>query len=86
MDKPTVPDVVPLFAAFYQMFPTWGVLHIVLDDGNVENHFIESCIAQAEETGDEVGALLGRTLLKMSKTQRLKLPFAVYKFVNPTLN
>jgi len=75
--KPTIPEVLDDFRAYYERNPAWGALHIVLDDVNVADHFVESCIEWAERDGDAEGARLGRILLRMSKTQRRKLPWAV---------
>ncbi len=79
--KPTIPQVVAAFAAYRTANPTWGALHIVLDDGNVRNDDVTFCVRSAEERGDADGARLGRLLLTMSKTQRLKLPGAVKAYL-----
>lgn len=71
--KPTIPEVVPLFLPYYRQHGAWGSLHVVLDDHNVEDHSVRYCIEWAEESGDTQGAELGRILLRMSKTQRGKL-------------
>lgn len=80
--KPSIPDVVERFAHYFEDDNgVWGSLHIVLDDGNVENHSVEYCIDYAEEKGDQEGAELGRILLQLSRTQRLKLPKKVDEFI-----
>lgn len=76
-NKPAVPDVVERFAGYYQANATWGSLHIVLEDGNVSDRSVEFCEQYAKESGDLEGAELAATLLRMSKTQRLKLSSAV---------
>lgn len=73
MNKPTVPEVLPLVWEFAKKNPVGGVLHIVLDDGNVADHDVEWCVERAYEEGDDAGARLGVILLKMSKTQRKKI-------------
>lgn len=78
-EKPSIPQVVARFAAYYGQHPTWGSLHIVLDDGNVRTGDVEFCIQWAEDNGDSEGAELGRILLSMSSTQRRKLPVAVHR-------
>jgi hypothetical protein len=92
MNRPTVPEVGPLVAAYYT-FPGCGVggcLHIVLDDGNIEDSNIHYCIecasdptfwvSQTHYSGhDEAGELLGRLLLLLSKTQRAKVCGWAYK-------
>ena len=75
--KPTIPEVVERFAAYFAANPAWGSLHVVLDDGNVADSSVQFCIEYAAERGDDEGAALGRVLLTMSKTQRSKLPAAV---------
>ena len=75
MSKPTVPQVQPIVDAFYAIDGNGvgGVLHIVLDDGNVHDDHVQFCIDRAETEGDARGAALGRVLLSMSRTQRRKL-------------
>lgn len=74
-DKPTVPDVLPLVRAYYAKpgNEAGGSLHIVLDDGNVDDDCVEFCEKYATENGDEDGVALARILRRMSKTQRNKL-------------
>ena len=71
-ERPKVPDVVERFKAYHLMHGhgAWGSLHVVLDDGNLADHNVEGCIDWARLQGDEEGELLGRILLRMSKTQR----------------
>jgi hypothetical protein len=71
--KPTIPEVRDRFVAYHKKHLAWGALHIVLDDGNVENKHVRFCIQSAESEGDTEGLELARILLRMSKTQRLKL-------------
>ncbi|MGK3981344.1 hypothetical protein WMF38_57635 [Sorangium sp. So ce118] len=73
--KPTVPDVLPLVRAYYAKpgNGAGGSLHVVLDDGNVDDDSLRLCEERAEERGDRDGAALAKALLRMSKTQRLKL-------------
>ena len=72
-EKPTIPDVLPLVLEYYQDNLAGGSLHIVLDDGNVDDEDVETCIKWARENNDERGEILGRVLLRMSRTQRRKL-------------
>lgn len=81
MNKPTIPEVLDLFIA-YKNKPEnicWGNLHIVLDDQNVADIFVDFCKNQALEKGDEDGVRLCNILLSMSKTQRLKISREVSK-------
>lgn len=71
--RPSIPEVVDRFRAYHDEHPTWGSLHIVLDDGNVDAHHVEFCVRWAEREGDIEGVVLGKILQRMSRTQRLKL-------------
>lgn len=71
--KPTIPSVRERFQRYHERFPSWGSLHIVLDDGNVADNHVQWSIDHAVDYQDEEGAALGRILLTMSKTQRRKL-------------
>jgi len=73
MIKPTVPEVKPLVENYYKVNPAGGNLHIVLDNKNVKNYHVEFCLQQAIKNNDIEGVKLAKILLKMSKTQRLKL-------------
>jgi len=75
-----IPDVLERFVSYYETTEhgEWGSLHIALADGNVTDDNIRSCIERADEWGDAEGKALGEILLKMSKTQRSKLPWAVF--------
>jgi hypothetical protein len=50
-----------------------GNLHIILDDGNIENNHIEYCLELSRQKNDLKGIELCELLLKISKTQRNKL-------------
>jgi hypothetical protein len=73
--KPTVPEALPFVRAVYSQTNGGAgcCLHIVLDDNNVDDHFVESCIKWADERGHELCAKTARMLRSMSKTQRWKL-------------
>jgi hypothetical protein len=73
--KPTVPDVLPLVRALYatEHGGCGGCLHLVLDDGNVADDNVRYCLGIATERGCAQCAELGALLLRMSKTQRLKV-------------
>lgn len=73
--KPTIPEVLPLLRE-YVATPGNGVggsLHIVLADGNVADHHVRFCLEQAKAKGDSKGVELAELLLRMSKTQRIRL-------------
>jgi hypothetical protein len=81
MARPTIPEVLPQFAAYYDRVG-WNSLHIVLDDGNVLDSHVQFCIGWAEENKDSEGKRLAELLLTMSRTQRAKLPHAVNVYLS----
>ncbi len=84
MDKPTIPEVIARFAAYYARPENraWGSLHLVLDDGNVMDQHVAFCQQIALERGDQDGAELAAILKQMSKSQRIRLPFKVYAWID----
>lgn len=68
------------FNEYFQEHITWGSLHIVLDDGNVEDSHVEFCRKYAIENGDEEGAYLAGVLAGLSQSQRLNLEKRVDKY------
>jgi len=73
MNKPTIPDVLPIARQYYATHPAGGSLHIYLSDGNTSDGNIAFCLKCATEERDEEGAVLAVLLLQMSQTQRTKL-------------
>lgn len=76
MDKGRIQDVrgwVPRFAAYLKREPSWGCLHVVLDDLNLEDSWVEWCREYAQSEGDAEAEELAAALLDMSRTQRAKL-------------
>lgn len=71
--KPSIREFVDRFNAYYKLNPTWGSLHIVLDDGNVRDDDVRFCRTYAIEHSDPEGSELANILLSMSKTQRRKI-------------
>ena len=49
-----------------------GNLHIVLDDGNTEDRWVESCVERSVKANDLHGYLMGKILQRMSEKQRDK--------------
>lgn len=72
-NKPTVPEVLPLVKEYYKDNPTGGCLHIVLDDGNIEDSHVKYCLEYSKEKNDLRAIKLSELLLQMSKTQRKKI-------------
>lgn len=70
---PVSQEVKDRFAIYHSKNPAWGHLHIVLDDCNVRDCHVADCQKQAARFGDREAFELCDELLKMSKTQRLRL-------------
>lgn len=71
--KPTVPEVLPLVQALYSRSSVGCCLHVVLDDGNVEDVFVRHCLEFARQEGCGECERLAGLLTQMSRTQRTKL-------------
>ena len=71
--KPTVPEVLPLVRAIYERHCAGCCLHIMTDDGNVEQDSAEFCLQWAIERGHEDCIAAARLLVQMSPTQRGKI-------------
>lgn len=73
--KLTIPDVIEKFRAYHQKpgNGAWGLLHVVLDDGNIKDCFVQGCIDDIKKyhPEDTEALELAEILLKLSKTQRL---------------
>lgn len=72
MSRPTLtPEIYERFRRYRENDHWgWGSLHIVLEDQNLADKHVRSCIEGAEANGDEEGAALARLLLTLTKTQR----------------
>jgi hypothetical protein len=77
----TTQEIVGLIQEYYSTDgnAAGGYLHIVLDDGNLEDDDIIFCIEQAKMAGDFNGVLLGYVLLLLNLSEREK---AYNKFWN----
>lgn len=62
-----------LCAGYYATNPCGGSLHIVLDDGNLENTHIDWCAGYAYGTGDMVGSRIASLMREMTMSQRRKV-------------
>jgi hypothetical protein len=80
MDKPIISDILPLVKEYRDKDGNGvgGNLHIVLDDGNINDSDIKFCLERAIETNDVDGIKLAEILLNMSKTQRSKISNLFY--------
>lgn len=79
--KPAIPEVLPLITRFAKVPENnvGGCLHIVFDDGNVDDSSVQSCLDYAIERSDSLAIEVAEVLLRMSKTQRLKLAGMFYR-------
>ena len=73
--KPTVPEVIPLVKAWYAKpgNACGGIFHVILDDGNHEQHWAAKALEEARASEDEDAIHLAALLAAMSPTQRRKL-------------
>jgi hypothetical protein len=71
--KPTVPEVMPLVRKLYERNAVGCCLHILLDDGNVEDGHARFCLLQALQQKHWDCIELATAVMQMSKTQRKKL-------------
>lgn len=58
------------FRAYHQEHPSWGVLHVALDDGNLDDDCVDTCVAFAREERDVEGLSLALILKGMNVGQR----------------
>lgn len=75
-DRPSVtPDLLARFRAYHERKgnSVWGSLHVVLDDLNTQDCFVQGCLDDARKNGDDEGAELATILLSLSRTQRAKI-------------
>lgn len=68
--RPTVDQFMDVARSYIEANPIGGALHIVVDDGNLEDSSVAFCIDFALKEGDGYGAALALLMLHMSKTQR----------------
>jgi len=78
-NKPVSDEDLARFSDYRDKEPTWGVMHIVLEDQNVTDADVQHCIKSAERDNDAEGLYLSKLLLGMSKSQRLNLKRRLYR-------
>lgn len=67
---------VQCFAELYYRLPkngSGGTLHVVLDDGNLEDVHVRDCMMDAIGEDDYLGYLIAHLLLQMPQWQRERL-------------
>lgn len=70
MNNPTIDSVLKKAREFYEYYPTGGNLHIVLDDGNIEEDHVRWCVDLANNEKDLAAADLGMDLLCLTANDR----------------
>ena len=70
--KLTLPEVLPIVRDYFAMpgNEVGGELHVVLEDGNTEDHFIVSTI---EDSEDRITRDVARLVLSLTRSQRRRL-------------
>jgi len=71
--RPTVPDVLPLVRKVYDQHGAGCCLHVVVDDGNWQQCFADSCLEWARENGHPDCIAAAEMLAQMTGTQRKKV-------------
>lgn len=76
---PTVDQALAVARAYYASGnPLGGNLHVVLDDGNIEDSHVEWCLERCLELNDKSGEELALLLLKMTPVQRQMVYERIY--------
>ena len=78
--------LVCLIEKYYESNPTGGYLHIVLDDSNYEDNFLQFCIEEAIAANDYWAEIIGRFLLEFSVEEReqiIERQWEIYQQVFP---
>ena len=71
--RPIVPEVLPLVRAIYAQHCAGCCLHILTDDGNVEDSDVAYCLQQARESKHADCIRAAELLMQMTHTQRRKI-------------
>ncbi len=70
MNRPSVFQVVRLVDAYYRANAVGGNLHIVLDDGNLQDSHIAFSRSEAIADDDPAGVFIADLLLQMTMAER----------------
>lgn len=83
--EPWADDFFKLLAEYYEAHPTGGSLHIVLDDGNTQNHCLDWCAGYACGCGDDMGNEIAKLMRLMRRSVRrwIVKNYARYRFGRP---
>ena len=77
-------ELVAQFAAYGRKpgNEAWGVLHIGMDDGNLDNGSCSYMLERASEEGDREACELATILCSLTTTQRRKLRVLTNRAIN----
>ena len=75
-------DIVKRIMRLYAHGTLGGNMHIVLDDGNIEDHYIEKSIRFAREENDGECIELGLLLLQADMPQRAFLSDIIWSWLD----
>lgn len=78
-DRPVVtPEMIERFAAYYKENRAWGDLHVVLDDGNFKDGYVDHCIEWSNGEGKQLAIILR----SLTQTQRRKVGRRAESLIN----
>lgn len=74
MDKQTKADVLcDLIGHYYRYNPAGGTLHIVLDEGEVEDSSIDVCMELIEKEDDHIARAIAKLLYEFTEDERASM-------------
>ena len=77
-------ELCELIQEYYLDNSSGGTLHIVLDDGNLEEHHIQWCLDNSIKDGkDERAKVIAEKLLKATPAKRLRLYEDHWEYTEP---
>lgn len=72
-NRPSVPSVLPFVRAVYARHCAGCCLHIVTDDGNTEQAYIDGCLQRALSANHADCIAAAQLLAQMAQTQRFQV-------------
>jgi hypothetical protein len=74
--SPAIPTAIQAICDLYNYYPTGGLAHVVTDDGNIEDSYVDFCLAECAKPQDdprEVALSLAalKALRVLSKDERI---------------
>lgn len=68
-----IAQAIAMIKPFYEREPSGGVLHVALDDGNMDDGCVKWCLEEAKKEGDEQAVEIAEFLLSMPEDDRFDL-------------